>query len=188
VFEGCGLSVRQQQVPDLEQAHTRAADCAAAQAPPATPAATDVDEARQKRWRISVAFSAACVLVLDGAEAVGSLYFLRMLGWNKTFLAGIMLKFTLLSMFTYLAEGVLQSHCFCSVGFCGFPLQVWVRAHRMARDIVTSLLILCPMVPLVLLNSLNDYLCPSCSIWMLLIYRDPGHLVRKEVEVVDMFG
>merc|ERR1712039_293990 len=72
------------------------------------------------------------------------------------------------------------------IGVCGGPVLLWVHAHRMARDILTSLLILLPMLPLVILNSLNDYLCPSCNICLLLIYRDPGHLNRKEVTILDV--
>ncbi|CAE8582816.1 unnamed protein product [Polarella glacialis] len=44
------------------------------------------------------------------------------------------------------------------------------------------------MAPFVLLNSLNEYLCPGCSAHMLLVYRDPGHLARKEAVVVDILG
>merc|ERR1719401_756542 len=90
-------------------------------------------------------------------------------------------------MFVQLGEGILRSRCFISAGPCGLPVQLWVRAHRMARDMLTSSLIFfIGLAPIVLLNKLNELLCPGCSAHQLLIYRQPGHLARKEAVIVDV--
>eukprot|EP00933_Yihiella_yeosuensis_P040353 TRINITY_DN34639_c0_g1_i1.p1 TRINITY_DN34639_c0_g1~~TRINITY_DN34639_c0_g1_i1.p1 ORF type:complete len:1965 (+),score=368.55 TRINITY_DN34639_c0_g1_i1:571-5895(+) len=137
---------------------------------------------------VPLAISSLLVVLFDLGETI---YFIRMfdqLGWRNAFLAGLILKWGLLVMCLFLAEGLLKARCCNVMGCCGLPLQLWVRAHKMARDIFCSSLIFGAMVPLVLLNSLNEYLCPGCNAHQLLIYRDPGHLARKEAVVVDIFG
>ncbi|CAK0886247.1 unnamed protein product [Prorocentrum cordatum] len=62
------------------------------------------------------------------------------------------------------------------------PLEAWVRAHRMARDMFTAALIFLPLSLFVMLNSLNECLCPSCNLHQLCLYRDPGHAARREHE------
>lgn len=95
-------------------------------------------------------------------------------------LAGVVLKWGLLSLALLLGESLLRSTCFKRIGALGLPLQLWVRAHRMARDILTSTLIFLALAPCVLLNGLNELSCPGCSVHHLLLYRDPGHLALKE--------
>jgi hypothetical protein len=51
----------------------------------------------------------------------------------------------------------------------------------MSRDILTSSLILIVLLPLVLLNALNESFCHSCNVHQLIIYRSIGQQRRKDV-------
>jgi len=134
---------------------------------------------------LPLAFSALVVALLDVAEAVTALYFFYWVGWSKAFLAGLILKWSLMNLCLFLSESMLRSsRC---VSIFSLPLHHWVRAHRMARDMLVSLIIALPQLPLVALNSLNDYVCPGCSAHQLLIYRDPGSVEREE-KVFDLDG
>ena len=61
------------------------------------------------------------------------------------------------------------------------PLETWVRAHRMTRDIFTSMLTFWQLGLVVALNSLDESLCRSGNLHMLCLYRDRGHAPRQEV-------
>jgi len=164
---------------DEERPHVAVVDHLVGPAPP--PRAMSFmrkgTEASGCKLGIPLAFSALIVLVLDAVEAFAALRLLMGMGWKNTFLAGLLLKWGLLQLCLLLGEGLLRSRCY---GGFGLPLQLWLRAHRMARDILTSSLIFLAMMPFVLLNSLNDCLCPGCSVHQILLYRDPGHLARRE--------
>jgi len=132
---------------------------------------------------LPLAFSAALVLMLDVCEATLALYSFFAVGWTKAFAAGIILKYVLLSCCLNMAEDVTRLQRFDYNRRLGKTLAIWVRAHRMCRDLVTSSLILGALVPLVLLTSLNSAVCSGCSAHNLLLYRDPGHFRRAEVRV-----
>merc|ERR1719188_1594690 len=87
-----------------------------------------------------------------------------------------MLKWGLLNLSLFLIENMMPS-CVCCASL---PLQLWVRAHRMARDMIVSLVVVLPQLPLVLLVALNEHVCPGCGAHQLLIYRDPGTVERQE--------
>merc|ERR1711920_994619 len=95
---------------------------------------------------------------------------------GKSFLAGLIAKWALLNVCVFLVESMMPS-CVCSVSL---PFQHWVRSHRMARDMIVSLVVLLPQLPLVLLVALNEHVCPGCGAHQLLIYRDPGTVERQE--------
>lgn len=147
----------------------------------------EVDDAPGKRrcsLRMPLALSSVCVLALDILEAVIALLRLHRVGWERAFVAGLMLKWGILSLLLKLAEGSLRFQSLQRVvGRLAIPLELWVRAHRMLRDILTSSLIIAALTPLVLLNRLNDFLCPGLSFHHLLIYRNPNHLQRSVQEV-----
>jgi len=126
---------------------------------------------------IPLALSSLLVMVLDGTEALLALRLFMVSGWSRTVIAGLLLKWGLLQLCLLLCESFLCTKC-CG-GFTRL-LQLWVQAHRMARDALTSSLVILAMVPFVLLNRLNDCLCPGYSMHQLLLYRDPGHLARQE--------
>jgi len=130
-----------------------------------------------------LAISAVCVLLLDIVEAAVALYRFTHVGWWRAFVAGLMLKWGISCLLLHLGEGVLRSQVFERCGRFGLVLDLWVRAHRMARDILTSVLILVALTPLVLINMLNDYLTPGLSLHHLLIYRNPNHLGKREAIV-----
>lgn len=159
--------------------------------PPVVPALPSTGPEASQRWcelGIPLTFSAWTVTVLDIAEAVYAIYVFVAIGWRNASVAGFILKWGLLMMCIFFGEGMLRAQCCNLVERCGLPLQLWVRAHRMARDIVVSSIIFSVMVPFVVLNSINDYFCPGCSAHQLLIYRDPGHLARAEAVVMDVLG
>jgi hypothetical protein len=133
-----------------------------------------------------LAMSAVVVCVLDILEALLAVRALYSIGWTKAFLASIMLKYTLLSSCLYLCEGLMGSERFKKFGYLALMVRLWVRAHRMIRDILTSSIILIGLTPAVLANCLNEYCCAGCSCHQLLVYRDPGHLWREEEDVVDV--
>jgi len=135
---------------------------------------------------VPMAMSAGIVVLLDVVEAGAALQDVWWVGWYNALLAGLILKWMMLVLLLGVGEGVLRSHWFCLCGCFGMPLQLWVKAHRMARDMFVSSLIMAVLSPVVLLNYCNEKLCPGCSVHQLLIYRDPGHLARKEAIIVDM--
>jgi len=146
-----------------------------------------ISKGRTRVWEdgLPLAFSALVVACMDIAEAVAALYFFCWVGWRKAFMAGLILKWSLMNLCLFLSESMLRSsRC---VSIFSLPLHHWVRAHRMARDMFVSLIIALPQLPLVVLNSLNDYVCPGCSAHQLLIYRDPGSVEREE-KVFDLDG
>ncbi|CAJ1416044.1 unnamed protein product [Effrenium voratum] len=184
------LTGTEEEEEEEEVPHATAQDREVAPAPAAAamPRGATMPEAGP-RWcelGIPLSFSAWTVTVLDLAEAVYAIYVFVAIGWRNASVAGFILKWGLLMMCIFFGEGMLRSRCCNVLGCCGLPLQLWVRAHRMSRDIMVSSLIFSVMVPFVLLNSINDYLCPGCSAHQLLIYRDPGHLARAEAVVVDI--
>merc|ERR1719203_2400449 len=116
-------------------------------------------------------------MILGIAEAVAGLYpFFMWVTWKKAIIAGLILKWGLLNLCVFLVESMLPS-CVCCASL---PFQHWVRAHRMARDMVVSLVVVLPQLPLVLLVALNEHICPGCGAHQLLIYRDPGTVERQE--------
>jgi len=136
--------------------------------------------ARSRIWAdgVPLAISAIVVMILQIAESCLALWFFRWVGWHKAFLAGLILKWGLTNMCLFLAESILLTpHC---LSVLTLPLHHWVRSNRIARDMLVSMVIALPLLPLVFLNHLNDYICPGCSAHQLLIYRDPGTVEREE--------
>merc|ERR1719491_2191984 len=123
------------------------------------------------------AMSAIIVLFLGIAESVAALYpFFLWLTWKKAIIAGLILKWASLTVCIYLLENSMPS-CVCSASL---PFHNWVRAHRMARDMIVSLIVVLPQLLLVLFVAINEHVCPGCSAHQLLIYRDPGAVERQE--------
>jgi len=130
---------------------------------------------------IPLPVSALIVASLDVAEAVWGLTHFYRLEWYNGLMAALILKWALLLLILFLMESVLRNRIVRRVGMLGLPLQLWTHSHKILRDILASSIIFWALAPFVAFNSLNDFLCPGCSLHMLLIYRDPGHVQRKEV-------
>jgi hypothetical protein len=130
---------------------------------------------------IPLPVSALIVASLDITEAIWGLTYFYRLEWYNGLMAGLILKWAMLVLILFLMENVLRNRIVRKVGMLGLPLQLWTHAHKILRDILTSSIIFWALAPFVAFNSLNDFLCPGCSLHMLVIYRDPGHLKRKEV-------
>jgi len=133
---------------------------------------------------IHLAIFAAIVVILDSAELVLALWPLFEIGWYKAFATGFMLKYTTLSLLMQCIQCLLRFPCYqSSRGFIGNMLLFWLHAHRYAIDMLVSVFVFWTMAPLAPIDWIRNQLCPGCSIHQLLIYRDPGHLVRAEAEV-----
>jgi len=142
-------------------------------------------ESQGCRCAVPLPLSAALVVLLGGGESLLELWALLQVGWSQAFVAGVLLKWCWLSLLFRLAESLLRRSGSCD-SLLLQPVELWLYAHRMARDILTSLLIVSVLLPFVVLNSINDGLCQGCSAHQLLIYRDPGHLARTEAFVRDV--
>lgn len=123
-------------------------------------------------------------VLLQVVEAVLELMILVHMHWYRTFVAGLIMKWTLRSLTVTLAENLVRSHCFKGESFVGKWILQWVRANRMFRDLIVSSLILICLTPFVLITWINDECCPGCSWHQLLIYRDTGHRRRLEAPVM----
>jgi hypothetical protein len=174
--------------PEVE-AHARNEDRMVTRRSHAVPTATwagEILEAELCCFGVPMVVSAGFVVFLDITEAFAALHDLYWIGWYNALLAGLILKWMMLTLILSIGEGILRSYWFYMCGCLGLPFQLWVKAHRMARDVLVSSLIMGVLSPFVLLNYLNEKFCPGCSLHQLLIYRDPGHLARKEAIIVDM--
>jgi hypothetical protein len=176
--------------PEAAEPSKRAEDFTAAAPAPARMKTSELAERMQDRLGcalgVPLPITALLVICMDAAELLFALRDVYYVGWTNALLAGVVLKLTLLSAAIIFGEGVLRSETFARVSAwwapLAMPLETWVRAHRMARDIFTSALIFLPLSLFVVLNSLNESLCPSCNLHQLCLYRDPGHAARKEHE------
>lgn len=174
--------------PEVE-AHARNEDRMVTRRSHAIPTATwggEILEAEPCCFGVPMAVSAGFVVFLDIVEAFAALHDMYWIGWYNALLAGLILKWMMLTLILSIGEGILRSYWFYMCGCLGLPFQLWVKAHRMARDVLVSSLIMGVLSPFVLLNYLNEKVCPGCSLHQLLIYRDPGHLARREAIIVDM--
>eukprot|EP00930_Biecheleria_cincta_P034274 TRINITY_DN23700_c0_g1_i1.p1 TRINITY_DN23700_c0_g1~~TRINITY_DN23700_c0_g1_i1.p1 ORF type:complete len:1961 (-),score=292.91 TRINITY_DN23700_c0_g1_i1:88-5970(-) len=135
--------------------------------------------------QIPLSTSGIIVVALQMMESVSPLTVLRGTSWTKAFVSGLVLKFLLFSLALFLAEGLLRSRCYERYGLVMQPISLWVHANRIFRDMAISAFIFITLLPFVLANTLNDMICPGFSLHQILIYRDPGHLARKEAVFTD---
>lgn len=125
---------------------------------------------------VPLAVLAVGVVLLDCLQSFLSLVYLA--GWLKALLAGAVLKLTLLSTMTLVGEGTLRSPAFRKwPEILQITLEAWVCAHRMAKDALTSLLIIVPLCCLAKLGDVFNRSCEPTGYWNLhhwLLYRAPG--------------
>merc|ERR1712159_735384 len=98
-------------------------------------------------------------------------------------MAALLLKYYTLSMLLFAAQYALQ------LGWCEFltpPLRLWLYGHRLAFDAVVSSVIFWPLGLFVCFDRIRDECCHGCSLHQLLIFRDPGQLVRNIEELRHM--
>jgi len=135
-------------------------------------AMTPKAQLKQKRCTvIPLPLSALVVVALEVAEAFLPFYEIEERGWRRTFVAALVLKFLLFGLCLFLAEGVLKREYFGRLGWCGRPLDLFVHANRLARDLAISTLLFWTLAVGVLLNTINEACCPSFNLHQLLIYR-----------------
>jgi len=134
---------------------------------------------------VFVSCAAASLTVVEAAAALSHLV---VVGWTKSAVAGLIYKFSVLSMLLDLCEcffrlqGPPARGCFPKLLVASIDL--WLHAHRMMRDVLTSGLILIGLAPIVLLGLISSTCC-SCrfSLHNLLVYRDPGHPSHVSEEI-----
>merc|ERR1719382_397751 len=173
--------------PEVAEPSKRAEDFTAAAPAPARKQTSGMAERMRGLFGCSLGvplpITAILVICMDAVEMFFALRDVYNVGLKNALLAGVVLKLTLLSAAVIFGEGVLRSEAFARVSAwsapLALPLETWVRAHRMARDIFTSMLIFLPLGPFVAINSLNESLCPGCNLHKLCLYRDQGHVQRR---------
>lgn len=135
-----------------------------------------------------LAWFALAVCVADLAEVSVKLRKLIVIGWWKSFTAGLLLNYSTLSLMLFVAECTFRFKCGAPsgliLGFIASTLKLWLQAHRMAFDMIVSFFIFSTLAVVVLYDRVRSILCYSCSIHQLLVFRDPwGHLARAEANV-----
>lgn len=128
------------------------------------------------------------VLALDTGESFAEMWALMTLRWWNTIMAGLILKYALTSSLLVLVELFFRSkgppregpvYKFCSDGFTR-----WLLAHRMARDILVSILIFAPLSIFVFFDYVRRKILGfSPSFHNLLVYRDWGHPSHTSEEI-----
>jgi len=121
--------------------------------------------------RLPLACSSLVLVALEGVELLLPLAAMHAQGWYKAFIAGVIFKGVLLSLVLFMAEGVLRCRFFDTIGVLGRPLDLFVHANRLAKDLFVASFLFCTLAFGVLLNTLNDTLCPSFNLHQLLVYR-----------------
>jgi len=114
---------------------------------------------------------AVILILVEVSESVIPLLCLEQRSWRKAFLAGLVLKLLLFSLFLFLAEAVINRSYFQRWGMLGRPVELFVYANRWARDAAVSTLLLATLTIGVGLHSLNEMACPTWNLHQLLIYR-----------------
>jgi 1,3-beta-glucan synthase len=135
---------------------------------------------------LSLAVLAPIVMVFDLVEGIASLRQLILLGWWKAFVGGLVMKYALLSFLLLCSEiGFrFKGEAHGSVANAlDASLKLWLHCHRMAMDMLCSLLILCSLTPFVLLDYIREMMHIHCSIHHLIVYRGQGLRMRESVTV-----
>jgi hypothetical protein len=101
--------------------------------------------------------------------------------WWKALILVFVLKYTCISILLTIVEGLVASKTFTKTSM----LRLWLDSNGLFIDIFVSGLILVIQVPLVMLNLLNDRLCPSFNLHQLCLYRDTGLLQRERLPGED---
>lgn len=137
---------------------------------------------------LHLAPAAAICVFADLVETFGCLAFLISAGWWKSFVAGLLLKYCLLSLLLSGAECLLRLG-WCPAGFIQAHVRLWLYGHRMAMDILVSALLFCSLSPLVLFDAIRDSLSLKCSLHNILIFRNAGQIrATPEVNILQRSG
>lgn len=132
-------------------------------------------------------------MILDSIEAISMLSMVLLFGWWKTFVAALLLKYTLLAFALHCAECVFRlrgkdANKTTVPDWLAKPLGMWLKSHRLAMDMLTSAFIFSMLSPGFFWDRFRSRCCPSCSLHHLFLFRDAGQLaagttdVRIEVE------
>ncbi|CAE8594116.1 unnamed protein product [Polarella glacialis] len=174
--------------------HARLTDTVVRRRPRAAPSSSDEESSacrpapKNCPKTIPLASISGVVVVLQVIEAFVPLHVTHGTGWWKVKVAGLFLKLIFFELVLYLAEGTLRSRCANRIPALLKPLDLWVHANRMFRDIFTSAFIFLTLLPYVLINVLNECVLPRFNIHHVLIYR-PQAAIRDIMRLtVRCFG
>uniref|UniRef100_A0A7S2Q7J2 Uncharacterized protein n=1 Tax=Zooxanthella nutricula TaxID=1333877 RepID=A0A7S2Q7J2_9DINO len=150
----------------------------------------DEDES-QSTWRRHrcCASGAPLAIVAVGclAATAAELYpltILRTIGWRKAFITALLYKAFWVHFLRQFCVALVRSKCFPRLGAWGRPVELWLLAFSMLRDMWASAFIFWTLSPLVALSAISQWVCPTWSFHHLLVYRQPGHTARENVEVL----
>jgi len=106
-------------------------------------------------------------------ETFATVWFLIDISWWKSVVTVIILKYFFMSMLLSLVEGLVSLRWIRTGYFRAF-FRLWLYSHRMAMDLVVSLLIFCTTLPLVAFDYCREQVCKGYSIHNMLVFRSPG--------------
>lgn len=148
---------------------------------------------RQKK-ELQLWLSMVLVTVLVPVETGLLLWKFHSMGWHKSFVVGILLKFSFLCVVMELIECCLhmKGSCVdkrrccpcCQECLHGLrsSIKTWLYGHRMAQDFFVSSLILLVLSIGTAFDGLRKSCCgcEDCGLHNILIYRDPGGVHKRQ--------
>jgi len=141
------------------------------------------------RQPVHPAIIAGLVAFCTFGEGIFGLRKLMLIAWWKSFSAGLILKYSMLSLALILAETYFRLKGSMLEGsaagrYVAEALKLWLYGHRMAFDLIISTFLFWSLSPMVFFDRMRSVCCKGCSVHQLLIFRDPGHLQRDEAQVL----
>jgi len=141
--------------------------------------------------RLPLSVAASVVVLSDCLEALPVLYILASNGWWKSAVIATVLKYAFLSALLALCECFFRLRSKESAAALSGvqraaweAMELWLLAHRMARDILVSFLIFSVLSAGMFMDWLRTSCCGCrCSPHNLLVYRDPGHPTHASEEI-----
>lgn len=131
-----------------------------------------------------MAYVAPVIAFLDVIEVVGTLFFVLLIDWRRTFAASLILKYFFLSLWL----GIIES--FLGLGWSGSYLESYMRlylyGHRMAMDLLVSCFIFCTIQPMVAFDRIRHQMCKGCSLHNMIVFRNPGQAMFRAGDAVGV--
>lgn len=146
----------------------------------------------RRKKELHVWLSMVLVIVLVPVETGLLLWKFHLMGWHKSFVVGILLKFSFLCVVMELIECCLHIKgrcdkrrcCPCQECLYGLrsSIKTWLYGHRMAQDFFVSSLILLVLSIGTAFDGLRKACCgcEDCGLHNILIYRDPGGAHKRQ--------
>lgn len=127
-----------------------------------------------------VGYSAATCVVLDLLELAVSLVPLMRIGWWRTCVSILILKYAMLSVALALAQCLFRITHGTRCHWLSSFLRLWLYGHRWAMDVATSSFLFWTLAPFVLFDKGRDACFRGCSFHNLLVFRAIGGVERRD--------